>query len=171
MRALANNEQRPEKIVQALREVYDERGFGVFASSGAAGAALTGGTAETVLATVKIPGRLLGPKGAIRVWPLFSFTNSANLKSFRLRFGGSLLGSFFATTSATGRFLWAFQNRDSAALQVAIDGGGLGTATAAVLTAAIDTTVEQALTITGQLANAGESITLQSYIVEVYRKS
>jgi len=173
MRPLAHNEARPEKVVQAINEIYGERGYGVYASSGVAGTPLTGTTAETALATIKIPGRLMGPNGAIRVMPIFSIASSANQKVVRLRFGGlagTSMGSFSVGVGVAIRALFTIQNRNSAGAQLGYDAVGLGSTANALITATLDTTVEQELVISGQLANAGDSITLQAYIVEVLRR-
>lgn len=46
---------------------------------------------------------------------------------------------------------------------------GFTTATTAVVTAAIDTTAAVNIVLTAQLASAGETITLESYTVDVIR--
>src|SRR5687767_4986995 len=48
----------------------------------------TGTTDETVVATVVIPGGLMGTNGRLRVTSLWTWPNSANSKTVRVRFSG-----------------------------------------------------------------------------------
>jgi hypothetical protein len=147
----------------------------------------TGDTNETALATVAVPAGLMGTTGVLRVTSLWSLTSSENAKVLRARLGGMSGTEFLAvqlTSSATYRDQRQIANRNSASSQVGGPagnsllplesfgpGGGWGAAAAAVVTAAIDTTVNQNLVLTGQLADAGETVALEAYLVELLRKS
>lgn len=143
----------------------------LLAQTGVAVAALTGTTAETTLATVTVPAGMLGPNGALDILALWTFTNSANVKTLRVRLGGLLGTAFLETTqtaTAAAQTTTRIFNRGSVASQVGfvasvVSGGG--NSTGAIVTSAIDTSAAVSLVITGQLANAGESITLQDYSV------
>lgn len=130
----------------------------------------TGNTAETTLATVKVPARSLGKNGAVRISQVWSMPNNANNKSARTRFGGTLVFSAIVTTSTsytdTGRVV---QNRGAENAQIvrplALSAGG--TATSALVTAAVDTTQDVDITFTAQCAVGTDTMTLESYTVEI----
>lgn len=131
---------------------------------------VTGTTAETVLASVNVPGGLLWPGGMLRVTSLWSMTGSTNVKTFRNRYGGfDICGSrqiSAGTTIAMSMQRMMFAR--AAAQQIAFASwNDLTTNASANLAGAIDSTVDQTLTITAQLALAGESVTLEAWLVEV----
>jgi len=144
---------------------------------GAAGVAAshTGDTAETQLASLTLPGGAMGPNGVLRVTTLWSYSNSANSKTLRVRLGG-LSGTAFqanaVTTSNIGVMQRTIQNRNSQSSQIgfnianAVSYTTVGSGTS-VATGAVDTSVDQSLVITGQLASAGETVTLESCLVEL----
>jgi hypothetical protein len=139
----------------------------------AVAAAHTGDTSETTLATVTVPAGAMGANGRIRVTTLWSVTNSANNKTLRVRFGGAA-GTAFTnatiTTQATHRHQTEWSNRNSASSQAggpAAGTGGFGSATGALVTAAQNTANAVDIVISGQLANSGETVTLESYLVEL----
>lgn len=140
----------------------------------AVAASVTGTLSETVLASVNVPAGAMGPNGILRITTDWSYTNSANNKTLRARLGG-LSGTAFdvivPTTNAYQRRQCEIRNRNAQNVQLAPPSafatGGWGTSTASVVTGAIDTSLSQTLVITGQLANIGETITLQAYLVEL----
>lgn len=145
----------------------------VLAKSGVA-VPLTGSTSETALATVAIPAGAMGPNGVLRVTTLWSLTNSANNKTPRVRLGG-ISGTAFRgqnlTTVASGRDQIEIHNRNAQNSQVSNPAGGgfggAGTSSSVITTATVDTSIAQDLVISGQLANSGETLTLEAYTVEV----
>jgi hypothetical protein len=143
----------------------------VLASSGVA-VSHTGNTNETTLATVAIPAGLMGLNGTLRIDCLWSVTNSGNNKTTRFRLGGLSGTAYFSlasTTVASVRGFRNIQNRGSAASQISEWSGGLGpgSTASAVTTGTVNTAVAQDLVFTAQLASAGETITLERYIVEL----
>lgn len=134
---------------------------------------LTGSTAETTLRSVTIPGGMLGVDGVLRVTALWSYTGSVNAKTLRVRLAGTLLASADNVATAanvSGSGQWLITNRNSETSQVANPGFSAGLVYAssqAIPTAAVDTRVDQVLTITGQLASAGELLRLERLLVEV----
>jgi hypothetical protein len=133
----------------------------------------TGDTSEHALASITVPGGAMGPNGVLRVTAVFSHTNSANNKTMRFRLGGvsgAQVMNIVNTTSASLMTQRIIQNRNSQSSQVA---GPAGTANAfgssgnAPATASADTSVDQSFVIAGLLANAGETVTLESHLVEV----
>lgn len=140
----------------------------------AVAASITGTVNETALATVPIPAGLLGTDGGLLVYSTWTVTNSANNKTNRIRLGGIAGTAFMAAVStavATQSDIRRIRNRASAASQVASTAAGTalstGTTTAAITTGAVDTSMAQDLVLSGQLASAGEQITLENYEVWV----
>lgn len=140
----------------------------------AAAMALTGTTAETILASVAIPAGSMGPKGILRITTEWSYTNGANAKTLRTRFGSGIAGTIFdvivPTATAFQRRQCDIKNRSSLVAQMAPPSGyvaGFGSTTGAPLTGAVDTAANQTLALTGQLASSGDTITLESYVVEI----
>lgn len=128
---------------------------------------------ETALATIAIPAGAMGPNGILRITALYSYTNSANLKTMRFRLGG-IGGTAFVdtqnTTTVSQPFQRIIQNRASQASQVAfpsVTGNSFASSTASPATGTINTALAQDLVITGQMAALAETITLESFLVEL----
>jgi hypothetical protein len=134
----------------------------------------TGDLNETVLATITIPAGAIGANGRVEVKTRWSRTNggSPGLITTRAKLGGtSLFAPNVATTVTNFRFDLEIANRNSQASQFTsavsftsngVNGGQInGTAT-------VDTSTNADITITGQLTNAGDTITLESYQVILY---
>jgi len=142
---------------------------GILAQSAVA-ASVTGTLTETVLATIPIPAGAMGVNGMLRVTALWSYTNSANTKTARYRLSGQSLGFVAVTTSSSSKTQAEIANRGALNSQVS----GVGAlvlpftnSASAVQTFAIDMSVSQNITLTGLLTNVGETITLESYTVEL----
>jgi hypothetical protein len=139
----------------------------------AVAASVTGTTNETVLATCTIPAGAMGVNGGIEVRTLWTFTNSANAKTWRIRLGGVGGTQFMAlttTTNASSSDIRRIRNRGAANSQVGSPAGisSYYSANPNVVTiGAVDTAVSQDLALTAQLALAAETITLESYEVWV----
>jgi len=134
---------------------------------------LTGTVAETALATIPVPAGAMGPNGRLRITALWNYTNSANNKTLRVRFGGiggTIYHSTVLTTTANFRAIIDIANRNATNSQVGAPNGlnSVGSTTGALVTGAIDTTLAQDIVITGTLASAGEAINLESYLVELF---
>ncbi|MFD2271823.1 hypothetical protein ACFS07_13325 [Undibacterium arcticum] len=131
---------------------------------------VTGTLTETTLASVTIPGGVMGLNGSLRITTLWSCTNNANNKTFNVRFGGTSICSNTSMNSSVAYIdRRVLHNRNSLISQVAMPGanGGSGNSTVALVTMTKDTSVDQLLTITMALANTGDTVTLESYTVEV----
>jgi hypothetical protein len=133
---------------------------------------LTGTVNETVIVSVPIPAGCMGPNSRLRASILWSYTNSANNKTLRVRLGGAagtVHHSLTMTTTVAYRLQMEIANVNSMASQKGAPTmtGGWGTSTGAIATGAIDMTVDQTLAIIGTLASAGETITVESYLVEL----
>lgn len=128
-------------------------------------------TAENILATVTIPAGAMGTNGRLRIESLWTITNSANNKIPRIRLGGiggtQFMGRVIGA-AATFYNLFTIANRGVTNSQISNQANGDVTiSTAAVVTGTIDTSAAQTLVFTGQKASAGETITLESYLVEL----
>lgn len=136
----------------------------------------TGDTTEVSLVTVTIPANAIGPNGRIRWRAHYGYTNSANNKTPRVRWGG-LSGTVMlsSTLTTTAQITWQGEivNRNDASVQVytinpAATTGGWGSSSSATGTDTKNTAGNVDLVFSGQLANAGETITLESYEVEIF---
>lgn len=127
----------------------------------------TGDTIETTLATVTLPPAVMGINGILRISSLWSYTNSGNNKTLRIKFDGNnvLAGTVSATDSYADERLIA--NRNAANSQIArAVASGYGTG-GTVTTMAVDTTLSKDITFTVQLANAGETVNLEQFWIEL----
>jgi hypothetical protein len=127
----------------------------------------TGDTIETTLASVVIPAGAMGPNGRVRITSLWSGTNSGNNKTSRHKFGGTNYWAQNFTSSASWRLQTELSNRNATNSQVGNASSAFGGGGSAAPTSAVDTTAAVTILLTGQLANAGEAITLESYCVEL----
>jgi hypothetical protein len=141
---------------------------GVLAQS-AVPASVTGTTTETVLATITIPANAMGLNGAVRVTTQWSYTNSANTKTVIQRFAGATARTISLTATASRSDIFMIANRNAANSQVgsATGAGAYGTSSGTSTAFSVDTTQAQNITLTGTLANTSETITLESYTVEI----
>jgi len=128
-------------------------------------------TNENTLATITIPGGVMGSNGRIYVEAYFTVTASTNSKTWRVRLGGTTLHSG-STASATGvsvGIMAAIANRNSESSQVGTGFTGNGVSATAHPTGTVDTTADQTLTITGQKTTGAETMTLTQYTVRLER--
>lgn len=130
-------------------------------------AAHTGDTTETTLASVVIPAGAMGPNGRVRITSLWSATNSANNKTMRHKFGGTNYFAQNMTTQLSWRHQSEIGNRNAANSQVGNGNNSVGSGGQVPNTSALDTTASVTVLLTGQLANAADTVTLESYCVEV----
>jgi opacity protein-like surface antigen len=132
---------------------------------------LTGIVPETVMASLRIPANSIGRNGAVEVTALWYYTNSANNKVLISRFSstpgntGSLInGALTVTTSAGAQTLTilhannATNAQNSQSLNISAP---FGFTTNPPTTSAIDTTADTYINLTGTVAAAGETLTLQ----------
>ena len=117
----------------------------------------TGTTAETTMLTVSIPASLMNKRGRLSFIGLLSLTNNANLKTLKVKFGGQTLATVTSTSQAALGFVTWLLNLNSETSQ---KNGNAVSFT-------IDTTIANDLVITGQLANAGDTVTLTAVSMEL----
>lgn len=150
----------------------------IIAQSGAA-VSHTGNTNETALVTVTIPADVMGANGTIDVETVWSYTNNANNKTLRVRFGGvsgTQYLSNIVTTSVAVRDFRSIVNRNSKSSQVGshntgVLAGGWGSNSAAVMTSSVNTANAVDLVISGQLAIGTDTVTLEYYKVTLRAKA
>jgi len=126
-------------------------------------------TNENTLFTATIPGGVMGANGVIVVRSKWDYTNSANSKTIRVRLGGSQLGGFVATTSASFGLYIDICNRNSESAQVGANSSGFGGTTGNTWTSTIDTSADTTLTLTAQKATGTETITMLGVSVLLQR--
>lgn len=133
----------------------------------------TGDTAEAILATINVPGGLLGANGQVTIESTWTVTNSANIKTPRVKLNGTNVRSPSLTTAASFNDRLRIANRNNAASQI-MQGNSVtvyGATTSAVVPLTLNTAADFAVTLTGQCANAADTITLESYLVTLFPKA
>lgn len=139
-------------------------------AASAVAVATTGDTNENTLATITIPGGAMGANGIVRITTVSSHTNSGNTKILRIKYGGTTFASLSVTTSVTVRHTLNIFNRNATNSQVGQSTSiAFGTSAGAATTASINTTAAVTILITGQNGLGSETITLESYLVEVIK--
>ena len=118
---------------------------------------LTGTTAETTLLTIPIKGGLMGLGGRLNVLSFYAFTNNANSKTVRAKVGATVVASMVSTNQSTSGFNFWMLNINSETSQRTITSAGIS----------VDTSVDFTLTLTGQLANSADSLTVFAQTLEV----
>lgn len=142
----------------------------------AAPVAHTGSTAETTLATLLIPAYAMGLNGGARITYAVSGTASANTKTWRARFsgaGGTALRTLALGASPNMRDQAEVRNAGSLTTQRATPGGltagGFAAGGGTFLSLTVDTAADATIVLTGQLADAGETMTLEYAHAEIFR--
>lgn len=139
----------------------------VFAVSAVA-VPLTGSTSETTLATIQLPP--LSANSVIVIKRAHSATNNANAKNIIARINGTSIGSYNIASAATSVIEVRVANRGATNSQLitpATLSSSYGTSTSSFVTTAIDLSVSQTLTLTAQLSNSADIVTLEYYSVEI----
>lgn len=142
------------------------------------GATLTSNAADTnelALGTCTVPANAMGSNGILRISGAFSYTNSGNNKSIRVRIGGiggTIIQGITTTTSTNISTFTILQNRTTATQVGWMSGttsqmfAGLAAST---VTTSVDTTADTTIVFTGQKASAGETLSLEQFMVELIR--
>jgi len=134
-----------------------------------------GDATETAAATITIPAGLIGANGLVRITWLGSQTNSANVKTWRVRFGGASGTLYYnnaATNSVSTHNQLIIGNRNSASSQIGATSAtttAFNQSTGGVTTSAVNTANAVDIVISNLWAGAtsGETMTLERYLVEV----
>lgn len=157
-----------------MLKTITQRNSPIILASAVVNSAAPANTSENALATISIPGGIMGPNGSIEILYTYRFTNNANNKIMRLRFsgiGGTAFQDRLVTTQQTSQLLTIISNAGATNSQVGMGVGstGIGETTNPIVTSAVDTTVNQTVVITGQKANAADTLELVRYRVVIYR--
>lgn len=131
----------------------------------------TGVTTETVLKTIACPA--LGANAQLVIETLWSVPNNANNKTPRIRLGGVNVHGPVLTTVASFHDRARIANRNNPASQVinANSATVFGATTGAVFTSAVNTAVPFDITLTAELASAGDTMKLESYLITLFPKN
>lgn len=129
-------------------------------------------TTEDTLATITVPAGVMGLNGILRVTTHWTFTSSTNSKTWRVKFGSMSAQDNGTTTLGVTSVRCHTEIRNVAATNSQKGNSYSFTITGAVpatapTTAAIDTTAAVTMLITGQKGLAGETLTLDYYLVEL----
>ena len=118
---------------------------------------LTGTTSETTMLTVSIPASLMNKRGRANVIVLLSLTNNANAKTVKAKVGGQTVVATTSTSQSVLGFSTWLLNLNSETSQKSNS----------AVSFTVDTTIANDLVITGQLANAGDTVTLTTVSMEL----
>jgi hypothetical protein len=150
--------------------ITGKQAIGGFRKLGEGTATLTGTLTPTVLASVTIPGRPGGRTGIIRITTLWGLTNNANGKAPSITYGGT---AFWAPAASSQANIGALRPPPAdiaftgASSQVGFAlASNVGSSSSALVTATVDSTVDQTLEIVGTLSNAGDTMTLGYWRVD-----
>jgi hypothetical protein len=135
-------------------------------------------TSETVFASVSVAANALGRNGSLRVTSHWACTSNSNAKTIRHRWSGISGQAFLSTSATTTTGCVAVshigQNNTTfgqvASSQVVMNAGYVA-ASSQGSTAAADTAAATELVITGQKGTGTDTLTLQSYVVELLHKA
>lgn len=157
-------------LQSATKNYVDKKSSRIIDAHGSA-SSITGTLTKTLLGTVTIPANSVGPNGVIRITTNWSHTDNANTKTLGIEFDGQTYGSIAAASQIRTHTMTTIYNRNSASSQI---GGcnsgnatGFGQSTSNQITSSVDTTVDKDIKFYGTLTNTGDTITLESYLVEV----
>ena len=130
---------------------------------------LTVTTLAVNLATITIPAGLLGANGKLKIYPLWSTTNNANVKTLRAVFGGSACTTMTSQSVSNNSGLVIIRNTNSESAQKTSSGlvAGIGSSFGSIASTTVDTTAATTLVISGQLAVGTDTLTLEDLFIEV----
>lgn len=160
----------PAQVKDDLNDAVG-KGIRVLGASAVA-ASVSSGTSEVTLATITVPANAMGANGRLRITTEWTYTNGSNNKTLRVKFGGQTWMQIVATTTAHQKHQIEICNVNATNIQKSFVTGlvtAFGSSANSIQSGAADTTTSLGITITGQPATGGETITLESYLVELIR--
>lgn len=151
--------------------LYTQPPVRVLASSATA-VSCAADTNENTLATITVPAGIMGLNGILRITSAWTFTGSTNSKTWRVKFGAMTVQDNGTTTAGVTSIRCVSELRNVGATNSQKGNSYTWTIAGSVpatapTTAAIDTTAAVTMLITGQKGLAGETLTLDSYLVEL----
>lgn len=144
-------------------------------STASVNTSLTGTTTNTQLHEVVVPAGLMSPNGQLEIVHSWAYTNSANSKTLRIYFGTFGGTSYYGrsdTTTAFSQVYTSIKNRNDVASQIGINSAmysGVGSTSGSFVTSTLDTSTNQSIIFSAQLASAGETATLKGFKI-TYRE-
>lgn len=138
----------------------------ILAGSAVAATPHTGTLTPTTIRSITLPGNLLGPNGSIVFRYRATSNNSPNAKLWQLNFGGTNLYHFGPINISYVGGEATIENRNSNSSQV---GNPLNLTTPftagvnTLLTATVDTTVDQTISFNATLSNIADTMNLESW--------
>lgn len=130
----------------------------------------TGNTTEKTLVSQLISPDAYGNNAIFETYTLFSITNNANSKIFRIKFNGVTIAEQSAANRAQLQIYKFLFNRNSKALQVGTqiyDQGVSGSSTVANNFYSIDLSQGLTFSVTGQLGVASDSLALEGCFLRI----
>ena len=164
--AITGLPQHVYRVLQGGSNPQFEIFNGVLAQSAVA-ASVTGTLTETVLASITVPGGIVGSNGSLRITPIWTVGNNANGKTGAVKFGGVAHATHALANGASAGSMFTIRNRGVLNSQITYAGAPGTVNTVSNTTTAINTAVDQILQITGTLTNTGDTLTLEGYTVEL----
>lgn len=129
---------------------------------------VTGTLVETTMASIVIPGGIMGANGMLRVQLLLSCVNNANAKTVNIKLGGALVTALgFASNDRAVVEVYVINRNNLAAQSFSASQKVNSQSFTGMSTGAIDTSADRTLTISATLANVADTVTLERYTVEV----
>lgn len=133
-----------------------------------------GSTTEEDIVTLLLPGGLLGAFGQLEVLTMWEGTVNANVKTTRVKLGGT---AFLNTTGLTSNASYLlppvrianFGAQNSQRSYPAANGNASSATGTSATTGAVDTSAATTFAISGQKATGTDTLTLSYYSVRLYR--
>ncbi len=140
----------------------------LIAGSAAAAPPVTGSTAESTVVSFTLPAGLLGPNGTLDIETRWSVNNTANSKIVRHYLGASVMHSVSPASGTYIGLATSIANRNAQVSQIgnAVNLYGVaGAGNNTIATAAVDTSIDQIISIRAQLSVSTDAMTLESWRV------
>ena len=151
-------------LVEGVYTNFTRTGANTFTCVSAISQTISGFLASTTaiktLATLIIPGGILGTTGRFAAQITLDYLNSANNKTATLTFGGTTFFSATLTTTTSNSFLSGMRNKNSASIQQLVGATGtttgISSSSSALTTSAINTAIDANLALRATVAAASE---------------
>jgi hypothetical protein len=129
-------------------------------------------TTEMTLASVKVPGGLMGLNSRLEIVCRWKFTGSTNTKIMAIYFNNIVISSISLNTLAnvSGKFLVEIENQGSLLSQEIFNGSSYAVSNSAAVATTVDTSLDQLIDIRCKWGSnvSGESIVLKRYSIIHY---
>jgi hypothetical protein len=128
----------------------------------------TSGTGEDTLRTFTIPGGTIGAEGGFEITAMLENAGAAGNKTIKFKFGGSTVTIHPADNNTLNFLLKVYLQNSTESVNrlhyiLTDDAGAIHSSGYSAL--AEDTSVDKAITITGECADAGDTVTLLNMVI------